>query len=95
MRIKFGRVTDAARRQDIGSTFRKFGWIMSKLKRADDDTEDHCTVKLVTVLEQFLRYAVETMIDTGKIPPGKLVGGERPGPEKLGKASLGRYVAFL
>ncbi len=94
MRIRFRRIDEAAREQDIGSVFAEFGRIKSKMKRADYFAGNCCTVGLVTVLEQFLRHTVETLIDEGKVSPGKLVGGELPGPEPPGGDSLARRIVF-
>ena len=94
MKIKFRRITEAARRQDIDSIFAGFGWIMSELKQTDHKTRYCCTVKLVTVLEQFLRHVVETQLKTGKVSPDELVDGELPGPERRNGATLERHIAF-
>ena len=93
-KIRPGRVTIAARKQTIRTVFREFGWILKKLKHADDDMKDLCTIKSVTALEQLIRQVLITLIETGKIPPGKLVKGELPGPERPGGISLAQHIAF-
>ncbi len=67
---------------------------MSKIKHADDDMKGYCAIRLATVTEQFIRHTVETMIDTGKVPPDKFIDGDLPGPERLAGVSLGRHIAF-
>ena len=93
MRVRFGRLNKAARMQTLHSTFVELVWIMIHLTDADDATRKYCTVKLVTVLEQFLREVIKTLIETGRISPGKLVDGKLPGPERLGGDPLAHHIA--
>ena len=93
MRVKFDRITKAMRTQTPHSTFAELVWIMANLTDADDATRKCCTVKLVTVLEQFLRKVIKTLIETGKIPLDKLVGGKLPGSERFGGDSLAQHIA--
>ncbi len=92
MRIKFGRITEAARMQTLHSTFVELARIMMNLPDADDETREYYTIKLVTILEQLLRQTTKTQIETGKISPDKFVPGELPGPDKLGGDSLAHHI---
>ena len=93
MRIKFGRITKAARMQTLHSTFVELARIMTNLPDADDEMREYYTIKLVTTLEQLLRQTIKTQIETGKISPDKLVPGELPGPDRLGGDSLAHHIA--
>ena len=72
MRVRFGRLNKAARMQTLHSTFVELVWIMANLTDADDAVRKYCTIKLVTVLEQFLREVIKTLIETGKISQASL-----------------------